>query len=255
MKSLSLVFAAAALAVVTAPSRADMVITFDFQDYGKNVGLVTGLSGPSGSIANNSHVTFSGKVNGGVSYNPTYTVMASGYNLTNHTATSITLGGARTLFAKFTNSLSDTETGLGLVNGNGVSENEVGRGQAVKLDFTNVLDQTGDNRVSITVSSVQQGEGFEIYKDPAGPPVAHVVASGSPGSDVQTVAFDRSVDGSVFYVTANYARTESNNVLIHAAVSSVPEPSPLVAAGLGLVSIAGYLGLRRRTARVRGSNR
>jgi hypothetical protein len=228
---------------VGAPARAD--IFFDFQNYGANHSFSTNDVVFEGYTAT-SHVQ-----NPTYSNNPAITVEAIGYNVPSPGLNQLIVGSGLNLFSKY-NGFGSDETGLGLAS---TTNNEIGKGQAIKLDFTSVLNATGDRYLTLTIGSIQQGEGFTIYASTGTglTPVKSFIAP-DDNSSMQTFQIDTQLwNSKKYYVTGNYLGAGTNDVLVVGSVQAtnavVPEPSTLAIAGLGALGFGANLWLRRRRGR------
>ena len=89
-----------------------------------------------------------------------YTLAASGYtsSLSNSNQT-LTLGAGTDLYGKTS---GPGETGLGIAN-DPTHDHEIWNASAVKLDFTSIFSTYPVEAVTLTVGSVQNGEGFAVF--------------------------------------------------------------------------------------------
>jgi PEP-CTERM motif len=174
-----------------------------------------------------------------------YTLTAYGFNSTlsnsNHT---LTLGTATDLYGK---TGGGGETGLGIAN-DPTRDHEIYPRSTVKIDLTSVFSTYPTEAVTLTVGSVQNGEGFAVFGGSSSPSnYIGSVTSNSNSNDVFTfnvTASQVAASGDKLYLTA----TSNNVVLETVTVASVPEPGTFGLMFTGIAAITGYGWLRRRKA-------
>ncbi len=146
------------------------------------------------------------------------------------------------LYNKFTTSLTDPETGLGLTFD---GDHEIVPKSFIQIDTTNLKVAKLINP-TIMISSIQQNEGYYLWgSNSAGTPGillnTYINTTGAPGADVHTIP----VPG---YTTYNFFAVSSTtgNTLIGNSFTATTTPEPgVVALLLGLAGPAGLL-IRRR---------
>lgn len=257
MRSLYALLAAAIVCGTANTSRADQIL-FDFQNRG--------ATDNNTSFGTDTY-TFGGIVNGSGPYTTDpRTLTAYGYDSNQSSVTGpLNLTATRDLYQKVS---GFNETGLGLI---GSPDHEISKVKTIALDFKKVLDATGSTSVTLTIGSIQSGEGFAIYES-SSPVVGinhsvntlvdagvgggndsfgNLITSGKPYSHT----FSTATKGDVFYISANFSPTNSNDVLINSATVSytsppttTPEPSTIVMALTGVIAAIGYRRRRKRAA-------
>jgi hypothetical protein len=181
-----------------------------------------------------------------------FSITATGYNLAS-TSPPLTLVGATShdLFSKF--SFADpSETGLGLTNTLGTIDHELTPSEAIKIDFSSAIAATGSQTISVSIGSVQAGEGFVIYASDGTTVLASVPPDPSQGV-VNNFEFAVSTAGTALFVTGNGNQpVSSGDVLITGAdmkFNAIPEPSTLAIAGIGALGFGAHAWRRRRAGK------
>ena len=156
----------------------------------------------------------------------TASITATGYNANNTT---------HNLYEKWSGSLNNSETGLGL---DGTADHEIGVGQYIQLDFSSLSKSLYDNLV-INIGSVQNGEGYAIYGNTsAGTPGTQLTLGSGGNTDSYTVS---SSDWSTYSFFSVVGKTAGDVLLMNGLTlsqrptSSVPEPTTVVAGALLLL--------------------
>ena len=176
---------AASLTLIGAASAGSIV--FDFQHGATNpskTGVNTNYASGSQFLATNGidKVTAGGYVS---SLNNTLSVLTTASNPT------------QDLFSKFTAG-DPTETGLGIAS-DPSGQNEITSTSTVKLDFTALHTKIGDALLNFTMSSVQTGEGFDIFN--SNKVLIDQVVS-SPSDQIYTYNTTLTATNEIFYFTA-----------------------------------------------------
>jgi hypothetical protein len=167
------------------------------------------------------------------------TVKAYGFNSVLNGAI-LTLHSATALYGK---TGSPDETGLGIAN-DPTGDHEITPYSTIKLDLTSYFSSHPVVPVTITIGSVQSGEGFAIFGGSGGPTTELYQKNGSgPQATYSFTATASQVvsSGETFYVTATW-----NNVLLEGVNVAVPEPGSFTLALTGLTAMAGIAWRRRR---------
>jgi hypothetical protein len=174
-----------------------------------------------------------------------YTLTAYGFNSTlsnsNHT---LTLGTATELYGK---TGPPDEIGLGIAN-DPTGDHEIYNRSTVKLDFSSIFSTYPTEAVTLTVGSVQSGEGFAVFGGSSGPSSFLGSVTGNSSSNaIYTFTVSASqvaASGDMLYLTAT-----SNNVVLETVdVASVPEPSTFALMFTGIAAFTGFGWYRRRKA-------
>jgi len=161
---------------------------------------------------------------------PTYPLDAFGFNGDNT---------AHSLFSKFT--LGDpTETGLGLL---GAPNNEIAAAQYIDL----VVPKTSgpgfalSNTFHLVVSSVQNGESFNVYRSNGAPGAGTLVgllfgnqANGSPNCVANICTYDIDMTGFTTLAIQDIAGDVLVETFTTQQISRAPEAGTLLLLGLGL---------------------
>ena len=157
---------------------------------------------------------------------------ASGYNLTASGFNSN--GTSRDLYQKWTSSINNSETGLGLDTS---SQHEIQVGQFIQLYFpTSTFAKNQFDNLTFHIGSVQNGEGWAIYGSSTAGQLGSPIASGIGGNtDSYSISGTDWQNNTYFSLLG----TTKGNVLLMNGVtlqtSSVPEPSTVVAGVLLLL--------------------
>jgi PEP-CTERM motif len=208
-------FALAAVFLLGEPARADYLFTFP--------GASTGLLGTE-------HDFTSGPA----------TIKSYGL-VSSLSGSTLTLGAATNLYGK---TGGGDETGLGVAN-DPSGDNEITTKSTIKLDLSAFFATHPILPVTISIGSVQNGEGFAIFGGSASPTTELYHLTGNSGQSIYAftaTASQVSSSGGVFYVTAT-----SNNVLLDTvSLASVPEPGSITLALTGLGTLAVLAWHRRR---------
>jgi PEP-CTERM motif len=172
-----------------------------------------------------------------------YTLTAYGYSSTlSNSDQTLTLGAATDLYGKTD---GPAETGLGIAN-DPTHDHEIWPQSTVKLDLTSIFSKYPTEDVTLTVGSVQNGEGFAVFGGSSGP--FNYIGSLTGHSNINSVyTFDVTASqvaqsGDMLYLTA----TSSNVVLETVTVASVPEPGTFALMFTGLAALTGFGWYRRR---------
>jgi hypothetical protein len=134
------------------------------------------------------------------------------------------------------------EHGLGITNS--VGDAEIRNDLALQIDLSNLLLGT----VSLTVDSIDAGEGYRIWGSTTltGPMTLLVDSTFATGGMVQTQTFDNTYK--FFDVTSDTPHNGLSSLVLRSVTAntgSVPEPATLGIAGVGLLA-AGLLRRRKR---------
>jgi hypothetical protein len=180
----------------------------------------------------------------------------SGYTLTATAMKSVTfdffgnltsVGTTATGFSLYAKAQGAGETGLGLTNDSS-GEHEITYGSGILLDFSQVA---ADKPYTIDFNSVTNGERIAVYDATT----KALIGSGTSNTFATVSASNPDTKFLVTEVTAPTFGDSNPNVLLGAVtitpglqVTAVPEPSMLVLAGSGFVTLAAFGWLRRRKA-------
>ena len=174
-----------------------------------------------------------------------YTLTAYGFNSTlSNSNQTLTLGTATNLYGK---NDGPGETGLG-INNDPAGDHEIWPRSTVKLDLTSIFSTYPTEAVTLTVGSVQNGEGFAVFGGSSSPSsFLGSVTGNSDSQDVYTFTVTASqvaASGDKLYLTAT-----SNNVVLETVdVASVPEPSTFALMFTGIAAFTAFGWYRRRKA-------
>lgn len=210
------------------------------------------FSTPTGDVGSSTH-TYGDTTN-------TATITAHGYKTTGGVSGAVlgnTWGGSGSTFSTGTVTAIDlygkvtsgdpTETGLGLV---GLStDHEIQNKSFVQLDL-NYLEMNHFTNLTLTISSIQSGEGFYIWSGNTLGLPGTLIAKGTnpPGGPVQTISQSNFLSDRYLSISATSSSSGSDVLLMNglsAQPSGGPTPTPTPASVLGGVVLIGGLAVSR----------
>lgn len=174
----------------------------------------------------------------------TASILANGYTTANSPSSS-SVGStwatgtttAANLYEKWSGSLNDSETGLGLAQPAGSSDHEIQAKSFIQLDFSS-LSKSTYNSLDLLISSVQGGEGYYVWGSASAGTPGILLGSGLGGNtDNFLVSASDWTAYNYFSISASAGDVLLMNGLTLNQIprSSVPEPSTVVAGALLLL--------------------